>query len=124
MQTWNADLSRDLSQVWNVGAGYTRTSGSSLDIVRAPNRGPDGLRIEGVQPFTWQTSEGSSVLNAATFRLPRRQVKGIGGGVNYTLAKSRDNASTIGGGGARSSRRTIRTSRPSGGSRASIGGTS
>jgi hypothetical protein len=99
VQTWNADLSRDLTQNWNVGAGYTRTTGASLDVVRAPNRGPDGLRIEGVQPFLWQTSEGSSVLNAATFRLQRRMVKGIGGSINYTLAKSRDDASNIGGGG-------------------------
>ena len=45
VQTWNADVSRDSGQVWNVGGGYTHTRGSSLDIVRAPNRGPDGLRI-------------------------------------------------------------------------------
>ena len=64
VQTWNADFSRDLNQNWNAGASYTRTTGASLDVVRAPNRGPDGLRIEGVQPFIWQTSEGSSVLNA------------------------------------------------------------
>jgi hypothetical protein len=100
VQTWNADLSRDLRQVWNVGAGYTQTRGSSLDMVRAPNRGPDGLRIPGVQPFLWQTSEGSSVLHAATFRVTRRPVKGIGGGASDTLAKSRDNASSIGGGGS------------------------
>ena len=99
VQTWNGDLSRDFGQVWNIGAGYTHTRGASLDIVRAPNRGPDGLRIAGVQPFLWQTSEGASVLNAGTFRVLRRPVKGVGGGLTYTLAKSRDNASTIGGGG-------------------------
>jgi hypothetical protein len=99
VQTVNADLSKDLNQNWNVSAGYTRTNGATLDVVRAPNRGPDGLRIEGVQPFLWQTSEGSSVLNAGTFRLQRRLVKGIGGSINYTLAKSRDDASNIGGGG-------------------------
>ena len=99
VQTWNGDLSKDLRQVWNLGAGYTETRGASLDIVRAPNRGANGLRIPGVQPFLWQTSEGSSVLHAATFRVSRRPVKGIGGGVTYTLAKSRDNASSIGGGG-------------------------
>ena len=99
VQTWNADISRDLNQVWNVGAGYTHTRGTSLDIVRAPNRGPDGLRIEGVQPFLWQSSEGASRLHAATFRMRRRPVRGIGGGLTYTLARSRDNASTIGGGG-------------------------
>src|SRR5690606_34686659 len=54
VQTWNGDVSKDLRQVWNVGANYTHTRGSSLDIVRAPNRGPDGLRIPGVQPFLWQ----------------------------------------------------------------------
>ena len=58
VQTWNADLSRDLRQVWNVSGGYTHTRGSSLDIVRAPNRDPDGVRIDGVQPFLWQSSEG------------------------------------------------------------------
>jgi len=99
VQTWNGDLSKDLRQIWNLGAGYTETRGASLDIVRAPNRGASGLRIPGVQPFLWQTSEGSSVLHAATFRALRRPVKGIGGGVTYTLAKSRDNASSIGGGG-------------------------
>ena len=98
VQTWNADLSRDLTQAWNIGGGYTRTTGSSLDLVRAPNRGPSGLRIAGVQPFLWQTAEGRSVLNAATFRIQRRQVKGIGGSVSYTLARSRDDASNIGGG--------------------------
>src|SRR5262249_12890484 len=60
VQTANADFSRDIKQVWNVGAGYTYTRGSSLDIVRAPNRGPSGLRIANVQPFLWQTSEGTS----------------------------------------------------------------
>ena len=39
------------------------------------------------------------MLHAATFRASRRPVKGFGGGVTYTLAKSRDNASTTGGGG-------------------------
>jgi trimeric autotransporter adhesin len=99
VQTWNADLSKDLTQAWVVGGGYTRTTGSNLDLVRAPNRGPLGLRIAGVQAFNWQTSGGISVLNAGTFRLQRRMVKGFGGSVTYTLAKSMDNASNIGGGG-------------------------
>jgi hypothetical protein len=100
VQTWNADFSRDIHQAWNIGAGYTHTRGSSLDMLRAPNRGPAGLRIDGVQPFLWETSNGSSTLHAATFRLNRRPVKGVGGGATYTLAKSRDNASSLGGGGS------------------------
>ena len=100
VQTWNADLSRQIGQAWQLGANYTETRGSGLDVIRAPNRGPDGLRIPDVQPFLWQTSDGKSVLHAASFRAQRRPVKGIGGGVNYTLAKSRDDASSIGGGGS------------------------
>jgi hypothetical protein len=99
VQTWNADVAKDLSPAWNAGASYTHTRGSSLDIVRAPNRDPDGLRIEGVQPFLWQSAEGASVLHAGTLRLQRRTVRGVGGGLTYTLARSRDNASSIGGGG-------------------------
>ena len=99
VQTWNADVSRDLRQVWNLGVNYTHTRGGSLDIVRAPNRGPSGLRLPDVQPFLWQTSDGESVLNAVAVRLRRRPARGLGFGMNYTVAKSRDNASTVGGGG-------------------------
>ena len=98
VQTWNADFSKELSPIWNVGADYTEIRGANLDIVRAPNRGPSGLRIPDVQPFLWQTSEGSSVLHAATFRLQRRQSHGVGGNVSYTIGRSRDDASTVGGG--------------------------
>jgi hypothetical protein len=99
VQTWNVDVSRQFDRAWNVGAGYTHTRGSSLDILRAPNRDADGVRIEGVQPFVWQSSEGSSVLDSATFRLQRPAVRGIGGQISYTIARSRDNAPSIGGGG-------------------------
>jgi len=100
VQTWNVDLSKDLTQAWVIGGGYTRTTGANLDVVRAPNRDPNGgLRIEDVQAFLWQTSQGISNLNAATVRLQRRFVKGLGGGLTYTLAKSMDNASNYGGGG-------------------------
>jgi hypothetical protein len=98
VQTMNVDLSKDLTRTWTAGAGYTFAAGSSLDLVRAPNRGPDGLSIDGAQPFLWQTSESSSRLNSMAFRLRRRAVRGIGGGLTYTLARSRDDASTIGGG--------------------------
>jgi hypothetical protein len=100
VQTYNADAQKDLTQAWVIGGGYTRTEGANLDVVRAPNRNPDGsLRIDGIQPFTYQTSGGISVLNAGTFRVQRRMVKGIGGSLTYTLAKAMDNASNTGGGG-------------------------
>jgi hypothetical protein len=99
LQTWNLDVQRTVSGGWQLAGGYTGTRGSHLDIVRAPNRDPDGLRIEGVQPFLWQSSEGESVLHALTVRLRKRQSHGVSGNATYTLAKSIDNASSIGGGG-------------------------
>jgi hypothetical protein len=77
VQTINADVSKDLTQVWNLGVSYTHIIGSNLDIVRAPNRGPNGLLLADVQPFEWQSSEGSSRLHAAEFR-DRRPVRGSG----------------------------------------------
>jgi hypothetical protein len=99
LQTWNVDINRTLPRGWQAGGGYTGTKGAHLDIVRAPNRGPDGLRIPDVQPFLWQTSEGNSTLHALTVRVRKNQTRGVAGTASYTLAKSIDNASSIGGGG-------------------------
>ena len=99
IKTWNVDVNHNLGRGWQVGGGYTGTQGTHLDVVRAPNRDPDGLRIEGVQPFLWQTSEGDSILHAATVRLRKQQARGVAGAVSYTFAKSIDDASSIGGGG-------------------------
>ena len=95
---WSGDYSRDLSRLWAVGATYVGTRGSDLDMLRAPNRGPDGLRIEDVQAFTWQSSEGASYANGLSLRLQKRQSSGVAGSVSYTLAKSRDNTTATGGG--------------------------
>jgi hypothetical protein len=99
IKTWNVDVNHNFGRGWQVGGGYTGTQGTHLDVIRAPNRDPDGLRIDGVQPFLWQTSEGDSILHAATVRLRKQQARGIAGGISYTWAKSIDDASSIGGGG-------------------------
>jgi hypothetical protein len=95
---WSADWGRDLFRTWSIGATYFGTLGRDLDILRAPNRGPTGLRIEGVQAFTWQSSEGSSYANGVTIRLQKRQTRGIAGSMNYTLSHARDNTTATGGG--------------------------
>ena len=97
------NVQRALGRTWLASVNYAHTVGSSLDVIRAPNRDATGLRIEGVQPFMWQTADGQSVLNSATFRLERRQTGGVGYSAEYTLAKSRDNSPSIGGGSASSS---------------------
>ena len=100
VQIWNIDVQRDLGRTLSVGAAYTGTKGSQLDIQRAPNRGPDGTSITGVAPFIWQSSGGRSLMNALSVRVNRRLAQGISGGATYTYSKSMDNASTIGGGAA------------------------
>jgi trimeric autotransporter adhesin len=99
-QTWNLDLQRDLTRTVQIGVGYTGTRGSNLDILRAPNRGPDGLRIAGVAPFLFESSEGDSILQSLTLRLRKRMTSGLAAGATYTLSKSIDDASSIGGSGA------------------------
>ena len=101
VQIWNADVQREVARVYVFGIGYTGTKGSNLDILRAPNRNPDGtLRITGVVPFIWESSEGDSILQSMTVRFRKRQTHGIAAGVSYTRSKSIDDASSIGGGGA------------------------
>jgi hypothetical protein len=92
-------VQRSLFRTYQLSAQYGHTRGSNLEIVRAPNRDADGLRIEGVQPFTWTTSEGRSILDSATFQLRKNESRGFGYDVQYTVARSRDNSPSIGGGG-------------------------
>jgi hypothetical protein len=97
------NVQRQLGQTWQAQAQYTHTRGSNLDIVRAPNRDAGGqIRIEDVQPFTWTSSEGRQELNSGNFRIDKRASRGMSWSVQYTLAKSRDNSPSIGGGGASS----------------------
>ena len=91
-------VQRVLFRTYQVSAQYGHTIGSNLEIVRAPNRDADGLRIEGVQPFTWTSSEGRSVLDSVTLQLRKNESRGFGYNVDYTFAKSRDNSPSIGGG--------------------------
>jgi trimeric autotransporter adhesin len=100
-QIWNVDVQRELPRNLTVNAGYTGTRGSDLDIQRAPNRNPDGtLRISGVQPFLWESSEGHSTLHALSLRARKRLARGVAFGGAYTWSRAYDNASSIGGGGA------------------------
>jgi hypothetical protein len=97
------NVQRQLGETWQTQAQYTHTRGANLDIIQAPNRDPGGqLRIEDVQPFTWTSSQGRQELNAGNFRIDKRASRGIQWSVQYTLAKSRDNSPSIGGGGVSS----------------------
>jgi hypothetical protein len=98
--TWNADVQRQLGRDLVIGLGYTGTRGYLLDLLRAPNRGPAGLRLPGVAPFVWESSGAHSILHSGTLRVRRRMSHGFGGGFTYTYGKSIDDAAQVGGGAA------------------------
>lgn len=98
VQMWNLNIQREMRGNIVVNIGYTGSKGSALDIVTAPNRGPDGLLIPNVQAFEYETSQGSSILHAGSLRVRKRFTSGFSFGGTYTFAKSIDNASSIGGG--------------------------
>src|SRR6185312_7697377 len=84
--------------IWTVLAGYTGIKGTDLDLLSAPDRGPDGsLLIPGVQPFTWESSAAHSLLNQGNIQLSRKLSHGIGGTASYTLSKSMDDTPSLGG---------------------------
>jgi hypothetical protein len=99
IQTWNATLTRNVTQDWLLQAGYTGIKGSDLDILRAPALGPGGILIPDAQPFIWESSGGRSSMNAGTFQIRRRLAHGYSGAFSYTIAKAEDNASSLGAGG-------------------------
>lgn len=98
-QIWNLDLQRSLRGGLVVGAGYTGTRGSNLDLLRAPNRGPDGLLSSDVPPYLLESSGATSIMHSMTLRVRRRMAQGIAAGMSYTWSKALDNASSIGGAG-------------------------
>jgi hypothetical protein len=96
---WNVDLQREITRTLTGGVSYTGTKGLSLDILRAPNRSPTGTTIDGVQAFTWESSGAESILYSFSGRLRKRLAQGLQLGGNYTYSNSRDNASSLSGGG-------------------------
>ena len=100
VMVWNLDVQRQIGRDLVVGVGYTGTRGDDLDLQRAPNRGPQGLRIPDVAPFIWESSGATSIMHSGTLRVRKRMTHGFGGGFTYTYGKSIDDASSIGGGAA------------------------
>jgi hypothetical protein len=98
VQMWNLNVQHELTSTLLLNVGYTGSKGSALDMLRAPNRGPDGTIIPSVEAFNWETSQGSSILHAGSVRLRKRMTKGFAAGGTYTYSKSIDNASSIGNG--------------------------
>ena len=92
IQIWNLDLQHEFKGNFVVNVGYNGAKGTRLDTERA-------LVVDGNQPFIYESSEGNSILHAATVRARRRMSKGLGIGIQYIFSKSLDDAASIGGGG-------------------------
>lgn len=93
VQIWNLDIQRELLGGVVLNAGYNGAKGTRLDTERA-------LLVAGNQPFTYESSEGNSILHAASARVRKRMAKGIGLSAQYVYSKSIDDASSIGGDGS------------------------
>jgi len=98
IQTWNANVLRNITPNWFAQAGYTGIRGSNLDFLRAPYLGAGGIVIPGTQPFIWESSGGRSRMNGGTFQVRRRLANGYSGGVSYTLARATDDVPSLGAG--------------------------
>ncbi len=110
VQSWNLNIQQEIKGGVVMNIGYTGAKGTHLDIVRAPDQLPTGgprfapctpitpAGTSCVQPFLFESSQGSSVLHQGTLRLRKRMRHGLSLGGSYTYSKSIDDASSIGGG--------------------------
>ena len=90
VQIWNLDIQRQLPLGIQLNVGYNGAKGTFVDTQRA--------LVAGGQPFIYESSEGNSILNAASVRIRKRMAKGLGISLVYIFSKSLDDASSIGGG--------------------------
>jgi Carboxypeptidase regulatory-like domain/TonB dependent receptor-like, beta-barrel len=111
VQSWNLNIQQEIKTTVVVNIGYTGAKGTHLDIVRAPDQLPTGgprfipctpltpAGTDCVQPFLFESSEGSSIMHQGTLRVRKRLRHGLSVGGTYAYSKSIDDASSIGGGG-------------------------
>jgi len=92
VQIWNLDIQHEFHGNVVLNIGYNGAKGTRLDSERA-------LLVANNQPFIYESSEGNSILHAASVRVRRRMSKSLGIGGQYIFSKSLDDASSIGGGG-------------------------
>jgi trimeric autotransporter adhesin len=98
VQIRNLDIQQQIRPTLLLNIDYTGTKGTDLDILEAPNRTVTGIRINGVDAFTYESSVADSEANAGSVRLRKRLAKGFSIGGTYTFSKSLDDASSIGAG--------------------------
>jgi len=101
IQTWQTSVQRDLPFALQMVATYMGTKGTRSQQRFLPNTYPTGaINPCPVCPsgFTYLTSNGASIRHAGIMQLRRRLRSGLTAELQYTFAKSIDDAS-LGGGG-------------------------
>jgi len=98
--TWDASVQRDFPGALTLLATYQGTRGTHLMQMFLPNTYPPGA--DNPCPacpagFRYVTSNGHSQRHAGSIQLRRRLSGGFTSTVQYTLAKSMDNAAAFGG---------------------------
>jgi hypothetical protein len=89
-QNWQLTIQRDLPAALQMNATYSGGKGTRAQQQFLPNTCPDGALFP--SGFTWLTTNGNSIRHAAQLQLRRRLRSGFTGSLQYTLAKSLDNA--------------------------------
>jgi hypothetical protein len=107
IQQWNLNLQTQIFKIYTLEVGYNGSKGTRLDILRAPNRAPEGvppgqtqgdLNISNAGIFLYQQSDANSILHSGRVAVTRRFSHGIRLNSSYIYSKSLDNASGVGGG--------------------------
>lgn len=101
VQIWNFDIQRQLPWNMQLNIGYNGAKGTRLDTERALI--PSCVSVscqtsptEVIAPFIYESSEGDSILHAASVRIRKRMSKGLGISAQYVFSKSLDDATSIG----------------------------
>ncbi|HET8546809.1 MAG TPA: TonB-dependent receptor [Bryobacteraceae bacterium] len=89
-QNWQLSIQRDLPAALQMTAGYSGGKGTRAQQQFLPNTFPDGAVFP--SGFTYLTSNGNSIRHAGQVQLGRRLRSGLTGSLQYTLAKSIDDA--------------------------------
>jgi hypothetical protein len=98
-QNWQLSLRRDLPAALQLVATYLGGKGTRAQQQILPNTFPPGIEASGPAGYTYLMSNGNSIRHAGQLQLRRRLRNGLMASLNYTYAKSIDNA-TLGGRGS------------------------
>jgi hypothetical protein len=101
-QQWNTIVQYTLGRSYVLQATYFGTRGSDLDVLLGPNRLTPGGKVlpytNAISTIQLDESIGNSIFHSGSIQLTRRFARGLSGSGTYTLQKSIDDTSTLGGG--------------------------